>query len=316
MKAVLGELPTGAGWAYELKWDGMRLVATCGPGTGSGGLTLRSARGNDVTTTFPELADLPAAVGIPAVLDGEAVVFDGDGPSFHRLQNRMHVTQPSTRLVTDHPVVYLLFDLLELDGRSLVTLPYRTRRRLLRDLIEDGPRWRVPPHVEGDDGAALLELARQRGLEGIVAKRLDSPYQPGGRTRDWVKVKLRLRQELVVGGWLPGAGALAGQIGSLLVGYHDQGRFRFAGAVGSGLTDRWRQMLRTRLTPAATCPFDEVPALLRPPRWVAPEVVVEVAYGSWPVDGLIRHPVLAGIRFDKAPDDVARELPSDGPDVG
>jgi bifunctional non-homologous end joining protein LigD len=315
MKAVLGELPTGPEWAYELKWDGMRLVAACDVGTGRPSrLTLRSARGNDVTTTFPELADLPAAVGISAVLDGEAVVFDGDGPSFSRLQNRMHVVQPSPQLVADHPVVYVLFDLLELDGRSLVELPYTTRRRLLRDLVDDGPRWRVPPHVDGD-GGALLRLARQRGLEGIVAKRLDSPYHPGGRSRDWVKVKVRLRQELVVGGWLPGQGALAGKIGSLLVGFRDGDRLRFAGAVGSGLDDRYRRLLAGRLHARPNCPFDEVPVLLKPPSWVEPEVVVEVDYGSWPIDGLIRHPVLAGLRLDKDPADVVRELPPTGPDA-
>ena len=248
MKAVLGELPIGDGWAYELKWDGMRIMARCGPG-----LTLRSANGRDVTPSFPELAGLPALVGVPAVLDGEAVVLDGDGqPSFGRLQNRMHVTAPSGALMAEHPVVYLVFDLLELDGRSLVDLPYHLRRRLLRDLLDDGPVVRVPSSIDGatgSEGPALLELARQRGLEGVVAKRIDSRYQPGGRSRDWIKVKVRLHQELVVGGWLPGQGALAGQIGSLLVGYHEpgQGALLFAGAVGSGLTDTHRGRLRSRL---------------------------------------------------------------------
>ena len=314
MKATLGPLPAGDGWAYELKWDGMRLVATCGVSSTGNRLILRSAAGRDVTSTFPELADLPAAVGVSAVLDGEAVVLEGEGPSFGRLQNRMHVIQPSSRLVADHPVTYLLFDLLELEGRSLVDLPYTTRRQVLADLVDDGPIWRVPPSTE--DGGALLELARQRGLEGIVAKRLTSRYQSGGRTGDWVKVKLRQRQELVVGGWLPGQGNLSGHIGSLLVGYWNDGRIRFAGAVGSGLNERYRQLLTQKMTARTTCPFDAVPPLLKPPSWVEPELVVEVEYGSWAADGLLRHPVFAGLRFDKNPADVIRELPPTAADVG
>lgn len=323
MKAVLGDLPTGDGWAYELKWDGMRIVARCQPGAET---RLWSANGRDVTPSYPELAGLGPLVGAPAVLDGEVVVLDGEGqPSFGRLQNRMHVTAPSRQLMVRHPVVYLVFDLLELDGRPLVDLPYATRRRLLRELIDDGPVVRVPPSIEGGgrgEGAALLDLACQRGLEGVVAKRLDSRYLPGGRTRDWIKVKVRLHQELVVGGWLPGQGALAGHIGSLLVGYHEPvpggtpGRLRFAGAVGSGLTDKHRQLLRPRLRGRPISPFAEVPPLLKPPSWVEPDVVVEVSYGSWADDGLLRHPVFLGIRSDKEPGDVVRELPTRPPDVG
>lgn len=330
MKAVLGELPTGDGWAYELKWDGMRIVARCDPAARSapgagGGTKLWSANGREVTGSYPELAGLGALVGVPAVLDGEAVVLDEEGqPSFGRLQNRMHVTAPSGQLMAQHPVVYLVFDLLELDGRPLVDLPYTTRRRLLRELVDDGPVVRVPPSIEGGgqgEGAALLELARQRGLEGVVAKRLDSRYQPGGRSRDWIKVKVRLHQELVVGGWLPGQGALAGQIGSLLVGYHEDGPggervLRFAGAVGSGLTDKHRQRLQPRLRARPTSPFAAVPPLLKPPSWVEPDVVVEVSYGSWADDGLLRHPVFLGIRDDKAPNEVIRELPMRPPNVG
>jgi bifunctional non-homologous end joining protein LigD len=307
MKATLGPLPTGEGWGYELKWDGMRLVARCQVEPGGTSVTLRSAAGRDVTSSFPELADLPDRIGASAVLDGEVVVLDDDGgPSFGRLQSRMHVIHPSAALLAEHPVVYLVFDLLELDGRSLIDLPYTSRRQVLRQLVDDGPTCRVPAGLEGG-GSELLELARQRGLEGVVAKRLDSRYVPGGRSRDWVKVKVRLRQELVVGGWLPGQGALAGHIGSLLVGYHEAGAFRFAGAVGSGLTDANRTMLTARLRPRPGCPFTDRPVLAKPPTWVEPEVVVEVEYGSWAADGLLRHPVYAGLRDDKDPADVIRE---------
>ena len=179
MKAVLGDLPSGDAWAFELKWDGVRLQAACrADKDGPGSLVLRSISGRIVTSTYPELAGLPAAIGLPAVVDGEAVVFDGDRPSFGRLQHRMHVEHPAESLMAEHPAVFMVFDLLSLDGRSLVGVDYANRRRLLSDLLDDGPSWRVPPEVRGD-GRQLLELAEQRGLEGVVAKRLTSTGCPG-----------------------------------------------------------------------------------------------------------------------------------------
>lgn len=315
MKAVLGSLPTGPGWAFELKWDGVRLQAavTADPGDGPE-LLLRSISGRNVTTTYPEFQPLAAAVGVPLVLDGEAVVFDDDRPSFGRLQHRMHVGDPSNRLMAEHPAVFMVFDLLALDGRSTLGLGYEDRRRLLTELVEDGPAWRLPPEVRGD-GQGLLELATARGLEGVVAKRLTSTYQPGARSREWIKVKVRLQQEFVVCGWLPGQGALEGRIGSLVLGVHENGRLVFVGAVGSGLTDRDRDQLRSVLI-EADCPFAEVPELLKPPTWVEPSSVVEVGYGDWPDDGNVRHPVYLGLRADHRPEDVVRELPTVGPDVG
>ncbi len=304
-------MPTGEGWAYELKWDGMRIEALCPAG---GPVTLRALSGRDVTTSFPELNDVCDALHLGAVLDGEVVVFDGDRPSFGRLQNRMHVDAPSGALVAQHPVVYLIFDLLALDGRSTVELPYHARRRLLADVVEPGPTWRVPPMVEGD-GAPLLALARQRGLEGVVAKRLDSVYRPGSRTREWVKVKVVRRQEFVVVGWLPGQGRLEGLMGSLLLAVNDHGGLRFAGAVGSGLADRDRAQLAPLLVPTPQCPLVEVPPLAKRPTWVEPTVAVEVAYGTWSEDGLLRHPVYAGLRVDVDVDSVVRELPPAPPGV-
>ncbi|MEL7158812.1 MAG: non-homologous end-joining DNA ligase [Actinomycetota bacterium] len=309
MKAVLGDLPAGQGWAFELKWDGVRLQATTHPdGEADRAVTLRSISGRDVTDTYPEFATLGDAVTAGAVLDGEAVVFDGDRPSFGLLQHRMHVDRPTAALVEEYPAVYMVFDLLRLDGTSLLRLPYETRRRLLQELVDDGPSWRVPPESR-DSGQALLDLADQRGLEGVVAKRLDSTYEPGARSRQWIKVKVRRQQEFVVGGWLPGQGALAGSIGSLLVGVHDDGRLRFSGAVGSGLTDHDRSMLLATLRERPDCPFVETPVLDRPPRWVEPQQVVEVGYGVWPADGNLRHPVYLGLRADHPPADVVRELP-------
>jgi bifunctional non-homologous end joining protein LigD len=313
MKATSGELPHGSDWAFEVKWDGVRLLAWCDP-EGSQPLMLRSRTGRDITATYPELADLPTALGTSAALDGEVVCFDGDTPSFNRLQHRMHVDAPSALLVEQYPVVYLVFDLLVLDGRSLLDLPYATRRRFLDQLVADGPSWRVPPMATGD-GRPLLRLATERQLEGVVAKRLSSPYEPGVRSRRWVKVKIRRSQEVVVGGWLEGQRGLAGQMGSLLVGVWADGRLHFAGAVGSGLTDRDRALLDERFTPTDRCPFAEIPPLDRSAVWVEPEVVVEVTFGEWSLDGRLRHPVYTGLRSDIDPAEVVRE-PLGSADVG
>jgi len=173
MKAVLGALPSGDDWAFELKWDGVRLQAACNlGGPGRPPLTLRSISGRDVTATYPEIAGLAEAVGLPAILDGEAVVFDGDRPSFGRLQHRMHVGEPSNALLNEHPVFFMVFDLLYLDGSSLLELDYRTRRRVLTDLLDDGPAWRVPPEVVGD-GQPLLDLAHPLLCTVVVEERED-----------------------------------------------------------------------------------------------------------------------------------------------
>ncbi|MFV0257617.1 MAG: non-homologous end-joining DNA ligase [Acidimicrobiales bacterium] len=302
MQAVSGDLPEGEGWAFELKWDGMRIHARCEP---PDAVTLTARSGRNVTSTFPELAGLAAALGVGATLDGEVVIFDHDRPSFERLGRRMHVSAPTPTLVAADPVVYMIFDLLVLDGRSLLDLTYRQRRGLLDRLIEPAPRWRVPPADEGD-GERLLAIARDRSLEGVVAKRLDSPYRPGTRSDEWRKVKLRTRQEFVVGGWLPGQGRLTGDLGSLLLGVHDDG-LRFVGAVGSGIGDRDRALLRRRFTPTEHCPFADTPTVPRPPVWVEPTVVVEVAYGAWPRHGHLRHPTYLGLCPDHRPDQVVRE---------
>ena len=307
MKAVIGILPAGDGWWFELKWDGVRLGARIHDGE----VQLRSISGRTVTSTYPELAALGPAVGIDAELDGEAVVFDNGRPSFGRLQHRMHVVAPSGPLVAEYPVVYVVFDLLALDGRSLVELPYVERRRLLTELIDDGPNWRVPPAVDGD-GRPLLDLADQRGLEGIVAKRGDAPYVPGTRSPHWIKVKVRRRQEFVVVGWLGGQGNLEGQIGSVLLAVNDDdGELVYCGAAGSGLSEQDRRLLGPSLVELDHCPLAFVPLLDRPPHWVVPSVVVDVEYGSWPDGGVLRHPVVLGIRSDRVPSDVVRELPPD-----
>ncbi len=304
MNAVLGELPSGDDWSHELKWDGVRLQVTTGL---PGGIRLWSRTGRDVTATYPELTTLGDHLPLVTVLDGEAVVFDGDRPSFGHLQHRMHVADPAPTQVADHPVVLMVFDLLHLDGNDLFDLPLHQRRRLLEEVVDDGPAWRVPP--VSTSGTELLALARDRGLEGVMSKRRTSTYQPGVRSRQWIKVKVRHQQEFVVGGWLPGQGNLAGSIGSLLLGVWEGRRLRFAGAAGSGLTDPDRARLADLLRPSDACPFDPAPAVDRPPVWVAPEAVVEVSYGWWPEDGNLRHPVYVGLRIDHPVADVVREMP-------
>lgn len=305
MKATAGPMPVGDDWRYEIKWDGMRLVVAVDDGT----VRLTSANGKDATASYPELAGLGEAIGVDAVLDGEVVAFDDAGrPDFGRLQQRMHVSNPrhAAERAASVPVVLCLFDLLALDGNDLTGLPLRDRRRLLEDLVDAGSHWQVP--AWHDDGQALLDAATERGLEGIVAKRTDSRYVSGGRTREWVKVKVRRRQEFVVGGWGAGEGGRSGRIGGLLVGYHDDpgGPLRFAGRVGSGLSDREIDVLHDLFVPIDTSPFDPEPPLdqRRAVTWVAPEIVVEVAFAEWTGEGRLRHPTYAGRRTDVDPGDV------------
>jgi bifunctional non-homologous end joining protein LigD len=314
MKATSGPLPTGDGWCYEVKWDGMRALAFVDAGT----VRVQSYNERDVTVSWPELTGLPEAVtGSTAILDGELVATDAEGrPSFGLLQQRMHVTAPAevAARAAEVPVAYVVFDLLHLDGHDLCGLPLTDRRRLLDQVLDPGPRWRTSP--VHDDGEALLEAATERGLEGVVAKRLDSTYEPGKRTRTWIKVKVRRRQEMVVGGWLPGEGNRTGRLGALLVGYHDApgdgGPLRFAGRVGTGFKDAELTRLGALLADLATddCPFEPPPPraeILRGPRWVRPELVAELEYGEWTHDDRLRHPSYLGLRTDKAPEDVTRD---------
>ena len=303
MKAAVGPPIDETGWVAELKWDGIRTqMLTDGVET-----VLRSSTGRDISAQFPDLADFGRRVGTEAVLDGEIVVFDGDRPSFQRVLQRLNADRPNPASIAANPATYIVFDLLRLDGNTMIELPYRMRRQVLDDLLSDGPRWKVPPYVE-QGSAQLMELARRRDLEGIVVKRLDSVYKPGARTHDWRKVKIRLRQEFVVGGWLAGQGAIENDIGSLVVGVWDGDAFVAAGLPGSGLTDGERRRLAARLVERPDPPFTIVPPLDRRPTWVEPEVVVEVEFGDWPADGMLRHPVYLGIREDKDAKDVVREI--------
>jgi bifunctional non-homologous end joining protein LigD len=313
MLAVTGAFPardTGA-WAVEMKWDGVRALAFIEAGR----LTLRSRTGKDITGTYPELAGLGNAIGRrQALLDGEIVAFNSAGqPDFEALQPRMHVTDPgqARRLADLAPVTYLAFDLLQLDGRPLADLPYRDRRQLLTPLIPNATRFLSPPAFPGDDFAAVLAASAANGLEGVVAKRLDSRYEPGTRSPDWLKVKNFLRQEVVVAGWKPGKGNREGQVGSLLVGVHSDEGFVYCGHVGTGFTVETLRVLGERLAPLrrASSPFNGLvpPEHARPAVWVEPRLVVEVAFERWTRAGRMRAPAYKGLRDDKDPGQVVRE---------
>lgn len=313
MKATAADaVPPGDEWAHEVKWDGMRVLARCAGGS----TTLASGNDLDATARFPELHGLADAVGAPVVLDGEVIAVDAAGrPDFGLLQRRMHLSSPAEvrRVAAEVPVGIALFDVLWFDGHDLCGLPWRDRRGLLERIVEPGPSWRVPPWDE--DGPGLLAIAADTGLEGIVSKRFDSTYLPGRRTTSWRKVKVRRHQEVVVGGWWPGEGNREGRLGSLVVGVHDPSApgnpLRFAGKVGTGFTaavlDEYERLLAGLATD--TCPFDPEPprAVSRRARWVRPEVVVEVAFGEWTAEGVLRHPSHLGRRLDKDPAEVVRE---------
>jgi bifunctional non-homologous end joining protein LigD len=270
------------------------------------------------------------------------VAFDDSGkPSFERLQRRMHVTSQSAvrRLAASIPVVYAIFDLLYLDGRSLMELSYRERRAELEELELGGRAWRVPSAHPGE-GAPLLEATREQGLEGIVAKRLDSRYEPGRRSGAWLKVKNTLRQELVIGGWLPGEGRRTRRIGALLMGYYQRddagaaqsgeagrragsrpaGEFVYAGRVGTGFTEATLDELAALLEPLRreTSPFTRGPKLPREAVFVEPRLVAEIELREWTGEGVMRAPSFKGLRDDKSPAEVVVEGPEvvvEGPEV-
>ena len=305
MLARTGDLPhDDGGWAYEIKWDGVRAIAF----VQGGRLRLQARSGRDITPRYPELRPLAEALaGHEVILDGEVVAFEGARPSFQKLQGRMHLASDSTirRLARDDPVHFIAFDLLYLDGRSLMPLRYDERRAALAELELQGPTWQAPAHHVGD-GAALLEATRAQQLEGVIAKRLEAPYVPGRRTTAWVKVKNIGSTDVVVGGWLPGEGGRSGRLGALVIGIPDEeGVLRYAGRVGTGFTETELGRLGRLLEPLAT---DASPFTGRQPpkltRHVRPELVARVDFTERTNAGTLRQPSYKGLRDDVAPQDI------------
>jgi bifunctional non-homologous end joining protein LigD len=309
MLAKLAPLPSNDDdYAFEVKWDGVRVILY----SEGGRVRMESRNLLDVTPRYPELHAIgPALAPHAAVLDGEVVAFNASGvPSFQRLQARMHLADRSgvRRAMTTTPVVYMIFDVLHLDGRSTMGLPYTERRQVLEDLALDGPAWQTPSYEIGN-GWALLEGTRAQGLEGLVAKRLDSVYVPGKRPGTWLKIKSKRSQELVIGGWVPGEGRRSGTIGALLIGYYDGDDLVFAGKVGTGFTDATLRMLQDRLEPlhTDTPPFTRGRAFPRDAHYVEPRLVAEVEFTEWTDANTLRHPSFKGLRDDKDPREVLRE---------
>ena len=317
MMARLADLPRDDdNWAFEIKWDGVRAIAHSEPGR----LHFHSRNLHDITPRYPELARLNRALSHHrAILDGEVVALDPEGrPNFGALQGRMHLTAESAvrRLAREAPVTYMIFDLLWLDGHSLMGLPYTERRARLAELDLNGDRWRTPDYVTGR-GVDVLAATEAQGLEGVVGKRLDSTYEPGRRAPTWVKVKNTDRQEVVVGGWMPGEGRRRDRIGALLVGVREDGHLRYAGRVGTGFTERELDRLAKLLRPLErdTPPFD-APGQTVPPReavWVEPRYVADVEFREWTQGGQMRAPSYKGLRDDKDPEEVVRERPDTWP---
>ncbi|MEV5620159.1 non-homologous end-joining DNA ligase [Streptomyces bacillaris] len=305
MLATPGPLPSAGvdRWAFEVKQDGQRAMVYL-PGDGT--ILLRARSGTDITAAYPELLPLAVAIGArSAVLDGEIVALDEQGRSdFERLQQRMSLASSpakAARMASRVPAHLMLFDVVHLDGRLLARLPYVERRELLEGLGLAGPSWSTPAAITGH-GAEAWEMAREAGLEGLIAKQLTSRYEPGTRSKTWVKIKVHRIADVVIGGWVPGRGRLAGLPGAVLVGEQREGLLHYAGSVGTG----WSRTERTRLaallqaTAIDTCPFAHAPPVAGA-RWVLPRLVGEVRYTSRTRAGRLRHPSWHRLRPDLAP---------------
>jgi len=317
MLAKLSTLPRDdAKWGVEVKWDGVRALAYCQPGR----VTLQTRNLNDVSVQYPEVRRIHRALGShDAVLDGEIVAFDENGkPSFERLQQRIHNTDPNVvkRRMATHPVVYVIFDLLYLDGEDVTAEPYTRRRELLEGLGLSGESWQTPGYSVGQ-AKELLAASKEQGLEGVMLKRLDSIYCPGKRTGTWLKVKNTTRQEMVVGGWTPGEGRRRNHLGALLVGYfeRDGGKpvLRYGGKVGTGFKAQDLTSLAARLAPLErkTSPFG---AGAKPPKgatFVEPRLVAEIEFREMTKEGMVRHGAYKGLREDKAAEEVVLEQATD-----
>ncbi|MFI5284851.1 MAG: DNA ligase D [Candidatus Dormibacteria bacterium] len=297
------------GWLFELKYDGIRAMVSVAGDL----IRITGRRGGDETARYPEAAAIRAGIRAgQAIVDGELVVLDAEGrPSFERIQQRIGVSrEPDVRRVAgEHPVTFIAFDLLEVDGRDLLNTELRIRKKTLRETIVDSPHILFAEHVERD-GISLFEVARSSGIEGIVGKRADSLYRPGIRSPDWVKIKSWLSQSCVIVGYTAGRGRRSNQLGALILAVLDGGRLVHCGQVGTGFDDKTLNDLKDRLRPleVKTCPLDVTPKTAEPATWVKPELVCEVRFAGWTRDGILRHPAFRTLRLDQRPEDCYREV--------
>ncbi|MGH3443209.1 MAG: non-homologous end-joining DNA ligase [Nitriliruptorales bacterium] len=292
-------------WIFEPKLDGIRVIAV----RDGDDVLLASRTEKSMNATYPELVDAVAGLAPDRlVFDGEIVAFSGDRTSFERLQGRMGIQDPTKALRTGIAIYCYAFDLLHVDGHDLTRLPLRTRKSILRDAVEFTDPLRFSTHRNGD-GREFFDAACSKGWEGLIAKRASSTYRPGSRSRDWQKWKCIREQEVVVGGFTEPKGSRVG-FGALLVGYYEDGELRYAGKVGTGWDDATLQRMRERLDglEREESPFAD-PVKEKGAHWVAPELVAEVAFTEWTEDLKLRHPRYLGLRDDKEPEDVVREVP-------
>ncbi len=299
-------------WLYELKWDGYRAIVTIDR---DGNVAIASRNGNDFTKKFSELGALADAFAErPVVVDGEIVVLDAQGrPSFSALQERLD--RFGRNAPQKAPVTFVAFDLLYGNGRDLRKEPLETRKAALEALLTGRGPVMFSKHVIGT-GTQLFALAHERGLEGIVAKRRDAPYQER-RSRDWLKIKNVARQEFAVGGWTEARGSRK-HFGALLVGYYEGDDFVYAGSVGTGFDAKKLTAIYAKLAPleGKTCPFVQTPRTDAPPHWVTPTLVAEVTFAEWTRDNQLRQGVFVALRDDKEPRSIARERPARASDLG
>ncbi|MHB8489630.1 MAG: DNA ligase D [Candidatus Dormibacteria bacterium] len=298
------------GWLFELKYDGIRAMVSV-----AGDLArITGRRGGDETARYPEAGAIRAGIRArQAIVDGELVVLDAGGrPSFERMQQRLNVTRQTDvrRIAAEHPVTFVAFDLLELDGRDLLSTELRIRKKTLRETIVDSPNILFASHVERD-GTSLFEVARESGIEGIVGKRADSLYRPGIRSPDWVKIKSWRSQSCVIAGYTAGRGRRSNRLGALVLAVLEDTRLVHCGQVGTGFDEQTLRDLRDRLQrlEVTTCPLDVTPKTSEPATWVRPELVCEVRFAGWTRDGILRHPAYRTLRSDQRPEDCTRELP-------
>ena len=295
----------GDDWLLERKFDGERCVAL----RAAGKVTLESRTGKDLTGAYPEVrAAVAGQSARDLVLDGEVVAFDGEQTSFSRLQQRLGVTRPSPSLVAAYPVVYCVFDLLEIDGADVRRQPLVERRAQLAQTIQPGGALALSEAWRGDAQRRFAQACRS-GWEGLIAKRADAPYVPG-RSRDWLKLKCVWEQEFVIGGYTDPAGSRT-DFGALLIGYYDDGRLRYAGKVGTGYSATTLRNLSATLLGLAAPepPFIDARPVPRGVHWTQPELVAQIGFAEWTSDGRLRQPRFLGLRDDKHPTDVVRERP-------